>query len=192
MWSAIYLNIIYFRRAKSRDFLRFRAPAFVYKYAQTPPPCAVLSCRCSVFPSSWISFHSATISWNIGYYSFWCPVGRIFMIVPHLIYCPVIARWRVVLTVTAAFPLAFSGSSQGIRLFVLCTWVTSSCKKQGCRPCRVFGECPVFPACCGKNLCLIRGEWLMSLYPEALFLQKHYVQNNVKKPHIIAELVGRR
>jgi hypothetical protein len=42
--------------------------------------------------------HSATIPWNIRYYSFWCPVGKIFVIVPRLVYCPMIARWRVVLT----------------------------------------------------------------------------------------------
>ena len=30
VWSTAYHEILYFKRAKSRDFLRFRAPAFVY------------------------------------------------------------------------------------------------------------------------------------------------------------------
>jgi hypothetical protein len=35
VWSAFYHKILYFRRAKSKDFVRFYAPAVVYKYAQT-------------------------------------------------------------------------------------------------------------------------------------------------------------
>ena len=93
---------------------------------------------------------SATTWWNIRYYSFKCPDGRIVLIGAHPFYYPMIAHWLIGLMVEADYVHTVR-SLQGTPTYIPYISVSSSCEWRGFGPCRVSEVNPL-------RLCPVRGE----------------------------------